>query len=263
MNNPYLPTKAEIIKITPETETDYTFRLSISLEVQNGQFIEVSLPRVGEAPISVSDFGKDYIDLTIRRCGVLTNVIHTLKVGDFMYVRGPYGKGFPIEGYKGKQLIIASGGTGLAPVKSIVRYFYEHLEEVEQFDLLCGFRSPKDVLFTETIEAWKQRFNVIATVDQGDETWTGNVGLITKLVPELEIKDLNNIQVVVVGPPAMMHFTCLEFLKRGVKEEDIWVSYERKMCCGIGKCGHCKIDDTYICLEGPVFNYVQAKNLMD
>ena len=105
--------------------------------------------------------------------------------------------------------------------------------------------------------------NLILTVDTAPEGYEGNVGLVTKYIPELEIKSMDNVQVVVVGPPMMMKFTVLEILKRGVPEENIWISHERKMCCGLGKCGHCKIDDTYICLDGPVFNYTKGKNLVD
>ena len=104
---------------------------------------------------------------------------------------------------------------------------------------------------------------MILTVDQAPEGYTGNVGLVTKYIPELNIENLNEVQVIVVGPPMMMHFTVQEFLKRGIAQEQIWISQERKMCCGIGKCGHCKIDDTYICLDGPVFNYTKGKDLID
>ena len=108
-----------------------------------------------------------------------------------------------------------------------------------------------------------EKYKYILTVDGAKEDYKGKVGLVTKYVPELEIEDKKSVQVVVVGPPMMMKFTVLEFLKLGIKEENIWISQERKMCCGIGKCGHCKIDDTYICLEGPVFNYSKGKELID
>lgn len=129
--------------------------------------------------------------------------------------------------------------------------------------LITGFKSPEDVLFKEDMKIWKKTMNLILTVDTAPEGYEGNIGLVTKYIPELEIKNMDNVQVVVVGPPMMMKFTVLEFLKLGIKEENIWISQERKMCCGIGKCGHCKIDDTYICLDGPVFNYTVGKSLID
>ena len=120
-----------------------------------------------------------------------------------------------------------------------------------------------DILFKDDIKEWEKSINVTLTVDNAEEGYKGNTGLVTKYIPELEIKDIENTAFVVVGPPIMMKFTVAEILKRGVAEENIWVSYERKMCCGLGKCGHCKMDDTYICLDGPVFNYTKAKNLVD
>lgn len=263
--NAYLPFKANILNITKQTAVDWTFRLACDVNPKWGQFMEVSLPSVGECPISVSDYGDGYIEMTIRNVGKVTNVIHCLKENDHLFIRGPYGNHFPVPEFAGKHLIIAAGGTGLAPVKSIINHFYRHPGQLTKFDLLAGFRSPTDVLFKEELAQWQQQFNVQVTVDQVDDGqhWDGQVGLITTLVPKLEIPNPKETVVIIVGPPVMMKFTILEFLKRNLPEENIWVSFERKMCCGLGKCGHCKIDDTYVCLEGPVFNYTKAKNLLD
>lgn len=225
--------------------------------------MEVSIPRVGEAPISVSDFGDGFIEMTIRRVGKLTNVIHELKPGDELFIRGPYGHGFPLEQFRGRHLVVAAGGTGLAPVKSVLNHYYRHPEEVKSLELLAGFKSPADVLFATDLEKWAQKFSVTVTVDKGDENWTGNVGLITGFVKKLAPADPAGTQVIVVGPPLMMKFTIQEILGLGVPPANIWVSFERKMCCGLGKCGHCKIDDTYVCLDGPVFNYTRAGQLVD
>ena len=230
---------------------------------RQGQFFEVSLPKYGEAPISVSGIGENYVDLTIRRVGKVTDEIFNNYVGDKLFLRGPYGNGFDINNYKGKEVIVVAGGTGLSPVKGIVDYFSENKNDTKGFTLISGFKSPEDILFKEDIKAWEKNMNLIITVDGAKEGYEGKVGLVTKYVPELDIKDKENVQVVVVGPPMMMKFTVLEFLKLGIKEENIWISQERKMCCGIGKCGHCRIDDTYICLDGPVFNYSKGKELID
>ncbi|MBM7613609.1 anaerobic sulfite reductase subunit AsrB [Alkaliphilus hydrothermalis] len=262
-NNPLIPHKAKIIEVTAQTDIDITYKVESDLQPENGQFVQVSIPRVGEAPISISDFGGGYIEMTIRKVGSLTNEIYTLKPGDDLFLRGPYGKGFPLEQYKGKHLIIAAGGTGLAPVKSIINYFYRNPEEVARFDVLMGFKSPEDILFQPEIDQWAEKFNTTLTVDSATEDWKGNTGLITKFVADITIEDMDNVEVVIVGPPIMMKFTSLEFLKRGVPKEKIWVSFERKMSCAIGKCGHCKIDETYVCLEGPVFNYTKAETLID
>ncbi|AKA69871.1 anaerobic sulfite reductase subunit AsrB [Clostridium scatologenes] len=263
MENIYLPKASKIISITPHTDIDYTFRMEFTGDVKPGQFFEVSIPKYGEAPISVCEIGEGYIDLTIRRVGVVTDVIHTLFPGDTLFMRGPYGNGFDLNIYKNKEVIVAAGGTGLSPVKGIVDYFSANRNEAKNFNLLVGFKSPSDILFKESIKKWSDNVEVTVTVDKGEEGYHGNVGLITNYIKDLKIENIEEAQVVIVGPPIMLKFTLAEFIKRGIKEENIWVSYERKMCCGLGKCGHCKMDDTYICLEGPVFNYTKAKNLVD
>ena len=261
--NEYIPFISKILEVIKHTEIEYTFRMEFKGDVKPGQFFEVSLPKYGEAPISVSGIGENYVDLTIRRVGKVTDEIFNNYVGDKLFLRGPYGNGFDINNYKDKEVIVVAGGTGLSPVKGIVDYFSSNMKDCKNFTLISGFKSPKDILFKEDIKEWEKNINLILTVDGAEEGYQGNVGLVTKYVPELEIKDMENVQVVVVGPPMMMKFTVLEFLKLGIKEENIWISQERKMCCGIGKCGHCKIDDTYICLDGPVFNYTKGKELID
>lgn len=263
MLNPYLPIKAKILAIHKQTAIDYTFRLASHLPVASGQFVEVSIPRVGEAPISVSDFGEGYLEMTIRRVGKLTNVIHELKPGDDLFVRGPYGHGFPLEQLGGHHLLVAAGGTGLAPVKSLINHYYRYPEEVPSLTLVAGFKSPGDILFAGELEKWAGKFPVTLTVDRGDAGWTGNVGLITEYIKKLSLADPAATQAIVVGPPLMMKFSCQEILSLGIPPENIWVSLERKMGCGLGKCGHCKIDATYVCLDGPVFNYTRAEKLVD
>lgn len=261
--NEYIPFISKILEVIKHTEIEYTFRMEFKGDVKPGQFFEVSLPKYGEAPISVSGIGENYVDLTIRKVGKVTDEIFNNYVGDKLFLRGPYGNGFDINNYKNKEVIVVAGGTGLSPVKGIVDYFSNNMNDCKNFTLISGFKSPKDILFKEDIKEWEKNINLILTVDGAEEGYQGKVGLVTKYVPELEIKDMENVQVVVVGPPMMMKFTVLEFLKLGIKEENIWISQERKMCCGIGKCGHCKIDDTYICLDGPVFNYTKGKELID
>ena len=262
-HNEYIPFLSEILDVIKHTEIEYTFRMAFKGEVKPGQFFEVSIPKYGEAPISVSGIGENYVDLTIRRVGKVTNEIFNNYKGDKLFLRGPYGNGFDINEYKGKQVIVVAGGTGLSPVKGIVDYFANNPADANGFTLISGFKSPEDILFKNDIEEWKRSIDVNITVDSAPEGYEGNVGLVTKYVPELKIEDKDNLAVVVVGPPMMMKFTVLEFLKLGIKEENIWISQERKMCCGIGKCGHCRIDDTYICLDGPVFNYTKGKLLID
>lgn len=263
MSNIYMPIRSKILSITPHTDVDYTFRMEYEGEAKPGQFFEVSIPKYGEAPISICEIGKGYIDLTIRRVGVVTDVIHTFFPGDSLFLRGPYGNGFDVTQYEGKEVIVAAGGTGLAPVKGIVDYFAQNPHKAKSFRLITGFKSPEDILFKENMKEWEKTIDITLTVDKAEERYKGKVGLITKYVESLPIENPKEAQLIIVGPPIMMKFTIPEFIKRGIKEENITVSYERKMCCGVGKCGHCKIDDTYICLEGPVFNYTKAKTLID
>ncbi|MDF2501015.1 MAG: sulfite reductase, subunit [Anaerosporomusa subterranea] len=264
MSNIYLPFTSRIIKIIQHTDIDYTFFMEYRGAVKPGQFFEVSIPKYGEAPISVSDIGDNYVGLTIRRVGVVTNTIHEMKVGDSLFLRGPYGNGFDVELYKGKEIVIAAGGTGLAPVKAIIDYFTEHCGEAKSLTVMAGFKSSKDILFRDDFKKWEQACDVTLTIERVDDDGIPcRSGLITRYIPDIPFENVDEAQVIVVGPPIMIKFTVAEFLKQGVREENLWVSYERKMCCGVGKCGHCKMDDTYICLEGPVFNYTKAKTLID
>lgn len=265
MKNGYMPFKSEILEIIQHTDIEYTFRMAYKGDVKPGQFFEVSIPKYGECPISVSGIGENFIDLTIRRVGKVTDELHKFAVGQGFFLRGPYGNGFDMSHYKDKEVIVVAGGSGLAPVKGIIDEIHSEAKEYKSFQLVAGFKSPEDILFKQELKEWQanEHLQVLLTVDKAEEDYIGHVGLVTKYVPELPIQDKDQLEVVIVGPPMMMKFTVAAFLERGIPEEKIWVSYERKMHCGIGKCGHCKMDDTYICLEGPVFNYVEAKRLFD
>ncbi|CEP81413.1 anaerobic sulfite reductase subunit AsrB [Paraclostridium sordellii] len=262
--NPYIPVGAEILEIIKHTEIEWTFRTKCNSKgVLPGQFYEISIPKYGESPISVSGIGKDYIDFTIRKVGKVTDEIFSYKVGDKFFLRGPYGNGFDVSLYEDRELVVVAGGSGLAPVRGIMDYYYDNFEKCKSFKLIVGFKSPKDILFKDDLKRWSDKIDVIVTVDGAEEGYEGHIGLVTKYIPSLEIKNIDNVSAIVVGPPMMMKFTVGEFLKRDFDEKNIWVSYERKMCCGVGKCGHCKMDDTYICIDGPVFNYFEAKKLID
>lgn len=263
MKNEYIPQLSTIQQVIRHTDLEYTFRMEFDGEVKPGQFFEVSLPKYGEAPISVSGVGEGTVDFTIRRVGKVTNEIFENYVGDRLFIRGPYGNGFDIDHYKGKELVVIAGGTGLSPVRGVVDYFAHHREEAVSTTLIAGFKSPEDVLFKEDFDFWKERIHVIQTVDRAPEGYSGAVGMVTEYISKLEIHNLENTSFICVGPPVMIKFTVMEILKLGAAEESIWISHERKMCCGLGKCGHCKIGSVYVCLDGPVFNYVEGKELID
>lgn len=262
-DNPYIPQSGRILSIKAETDVEVTFTIESRMKPLHGQFVEVSRPGIGEAPISVSGVGEGYIELTIRGAGHLTKDILTSRVGDVLYIRGPYGKPFPADLFRGNFLCIAAGGCAVAPVRTLIRSRLADPASASMTRLLFGFKSPQDVLFRGELPEWKKSAPLVVTVDRNSCSWTGKTGLITSHVPDMDIPDPATAYCVVVGPPVMMKFTVSEFMKRGIPAEKIYVSFERRMACGIGKCGHCKIDDSYVCVDGPVFRYDKAVHLFD
>jgi anaerobic sulfite reductase subunit B len=231
-------------------------------DVKPGQFFEVSVPKYGEAPISVSGIGSNYVDLTIRRVGRVTNEVFEKYVGESLLLRGPYGNGFDTTLYEEGETVVVAGGTGVSPVRGVIHALSNMPNSNEKY-VIAGFRSPGDMLFRDDLKLWEDKLNLILTVDGAPEGYEGNIGLVTKYIADLPLRDPSTAKAVVVGPPPMMRFTIIELQKKGFKDENITVSYERKMCCGLGKCGHCRINEKYVCLDGPVFNYTEAREMMD
>lgn len=265
IDDPVRPTGHKIIDIIKETATEWTFRLENTLPIADGQFMQLSLPRVGEAPISVSGYGPGYCDFTIRNVGKVTEALFALQKGDTIFMRGAYGHGWPLAKFAGKNMVIVAGGTGVAPIKTLVTQFYQQPENYGEIYLILGFKDAQSILFQETLAKWQKapHFHVVYTLDKASyQDW--QMGLVTKFIPDVPFADFKeNYACVVVGPPVMMHFATVGLKKLKVPDDKIWVSYERNMSCGIGKCGHCRIDDTYVCIDGPVFNYADAKDLKD
>lgn len=261
--NPYMTYPAKIKDIIKHTEIDSTFIVERHLNVKCGQFFQVSIPRYGEVPISISDYNEEEIELTIRKVGHVTDAIFEKEVGDNLQIRGPYGNSFEPEDHFGKDLIMITGGTGLAPVKHIINYFYSNPDKLNSFKLISGFKSSEDILFKDSFNKWQKTMDVCLTIDEEEEGWDGNTGFVTNYVSELELADIDNTHVIMVGPPPMLKFTGIELSNLDIPQEQTWVSFERRMSCGIGKCGHCKIDDTYVCLDGPVLKYDKAVELID
>lgn len=262
MDNAYVPFPSLIKKVIKHTKKEYTFRMEYKGAVKPGQFFEVSIPKFGEAPISVSGIGEDFVDLTIRRVGRVTNEIFENYEGDTLLMRGPYGNGFDVDLFMDGEVIVVAGGTGVSPVRGVIDALSGSKDSKDKH-VITGFKSPDDLLFKDDLDRWKDKLDLILTFDAAPEGANVNVGLVTKYIAPLPIKDIASCKAVVVGPPPMMKFTIIELLKKGMPEKNIWVSNERKMCCGLGKCGHCKVNDKYICLDGPVFNYTESKWLVD
>ena len=239
--NPYLPFASEILDVIKHTGKEYTFRMAFKGEVKPGQFFEVSIPKYGEAPISVSGIGDGFVDLTIRKVGRVTNEVFERYKGQNLLLRGPYGNGFDVDLYKDGEVVVVAGGTGVSPVRGVIQALSEMPDAQDKY-VIAGFRSPDDMLFRDDLKAWDEKLKLTLTVDGAPEGYTGNIGLVTKYIEGLPLKDPANAKAVVVGPPPMMKFTIIELQKKGFKDSNITVSHERKMCCGLGKCGHCSAD---------------------
>lgn len=263
MVNPIKPIPCEVLEIRRETETEWTFKVASDVKPNHGQFMQLSLPKIGEAPISISGYGEGYLEFTIRAVGKVTDEIFAMQPGDTLFMRGSYGNGWPFDKqFKGKHLVFVTGGTGLAPVRTMLEACYNS-KDVESVTLISGFKNEAGIVFKDDLAKWKEKFTTFYTLDRDQiEGW--NVGFVTEYIGKVDFSQFNdNYEVIIVGPPPMMKFTGLAALKAGVPEEKIWMSFERKMSCAVGKCGHCRIDEVYVCTDGPVFNYTVAKGLID
>ena len=261
--NPYVPFPSRILEVIRHTQKEYTFRMAFAGDVRPGQFFEVSIPKFGEAPISVSGIVPGVsVDLTIRRVGVVTNEVFERYEGQSLLLRGPYGNGFDVSLFERGEVVVVAGGTGVSPVRGVINFLSQCADATDKH-VIVGFRSPDDLLFRDDLARWERALDLTLTVDAAPEGYEGAIGLVTKYIPDLSLRDAATARAVVVGPPPMMRFTIMGLLERGFAEGNIWVSQERRMCCGLGKCGHCRIGDTYVCLDGPVFNYTASKDLLD
>lgn len=269
--DPYLPSPARIVSTCKLTELEMLFDIQLEddrpLEHAPGQFVQVSLLGIGECPISIctSPTRGPSFGICVRRVGDVTECLHRLRAGDVVGVRGPLGHGFDLEEMDGKDVVIVAGGLGLAPVRSLIQYILDERDRFGGFHLLYGTRSPAELLFQEDLIRWRDdpRLKFYMTVDRADPQWRGRTGVVTTLFRELPRLDPETTAVVIVGPPVMFKFVVLEVLARGIPQRSIYCSLERRMKCGIGKCGHCQANDVYVCVEGPVFNYGRLKALRE
>ncbi len=272
MANIYLPDIAVIKDIIQETSDTKTFVLEFrdskikkAFEFKSGQFVEVSVFGVGEVPIGISSnpLKKENFEITVRAVGSVTNVLHQKGIGDEIGIRGPLGNGtFPVDEMTGKDILIIGGGIGLPPLRSLILPILDNRKKFGKFTILYGARTPGDRVYKNLLKKWSEspKVEFHETVDVADDGWTGNVGVVTILLDEIEI-DPNNTAAYTCGPPIMIKFVIQELLKRGLPEDMIISTLERYMKCGVGKCGHCAIGHKYICTDGPVFSYKEIKAL--
>jgi sulfite reductase subunit B len=268
--SPYLPELAKIVAVEQMTQTEKFFRIALKdgrpLGHKPGQFVEVSVFGIGEAPISIcsSPSLEDSFELCVRAAGNVTNAIHKLKVGDTVGIRGPFGNCFDTEKAKGHDMLFVAGGLGLAPARPFIQHVLENRKDYCRVILFVGAKTPAELLFKKDLKEWGSRADVdcLVTVDRSTDGWTGRVGLITALFQDVKLSKPNTLAVI-IGPPIMFKFAVLETLSEGIPEHRIICSLERKMKCGIGKCGHCQIRHVYVCQDGPVFTYDQLRKLRE
>jgi NAD(P)H-flavin reductase len=247
MENPYCPIEAKITDVIEETPTIKTVAIKPHkpISFETGQFMELAVPGLGEAPFTPSSNPtiQDNMELTIMDVGKVTSQLHKMRKGDAVGVRGP------------------GGGVGLAPLRSLILALFNDIDKYEKVVIKYGARTPKDIVYKNEINKWgkNKKTEVELTVDAGDEAWKGHVGLITTLLKKNMGVDIGKSVAVVCGPPIMMKFATFKLLDLGYKDEDIYLSMEKNMSCGIGKCGHCRIGPYYACKDGPVFTYDKVK----
>lgn len=269
--NQMAPMPFVIKRIRKETADTFTIELkrpkgSEGLVFAPGQFNMLYVYGVGEIPVSISGDPGDPHTLvhTVRVVGTVSRALRRLTVGETVGIRGPFGSSWPVEAAEGNDVIIVAGGIGLAPLRPSIYHLLNNRKKYGKVLLLYGTRTPNDIVFRTQLEHWRSRFDfeVAVTVDRDDETWGGNVGVVTTLIPKSPFDPLNTIAMT-CGPEVMMRYTVLALQKRGVPTDSIYVSMERNMKCAVGLCGHCQMGPKFVCKDGPVFTYESLKDLFN
>ena len=265
--NIFLPMAAEVVSARAMTESEKHFELRLKsgeeLDFAPGQIVEAGVMGYGEIPLGLSSSPtkEGAFELVVREVGKVSKALCALSKGDQMTIRGPLGKGFPVEELQGSDVLIVAGGIGLCPTRSLIRYILDKPDDFGKFTLFFGARTPKDQLFKEELGEWRDsdKVDYYETVDQADDSWKGNVGVITELFKNVKISP--ETKVIICGPPVMYKFVVRELDKLEIPRTSVFVDLERRMKCGVGKCGHCQINDKYVCIDGPVFRFSDIEHL--
>jgi sulfhydrogenase subunit gamma (sulfur reductase) len=266
--NIFLPKTADIVSANMITATEKHLTLKLQdgekMNYEPGQILEVGVFGYGEIPLGFASSPTmgDNFEIVVRVVGKVSKALVALEAGDTVTVRGPLGKGFPLDEFKGQDVLIIAGGIGLCPTRSMIRYILDKRDDFGKFTLFFGAKNPSDMLFEEDLEQWRcsSCMQYLETVDQADAAWKGNVGVITTLFDKAE--DISaDTRVIVCGPPIMYKFVLMQLDQIGIPHENVFVDLERRMKCGVGKCGHCQINDKYVCMDGPVFRFSDIENL--
>jgi NAD(P)H-flavin reductase len=265
--------KAEITNVIELTAEEKLFHIRIIKEHQRerfsflpGQFVMLEVPGYGEIPISISSApsNKGFIELCIRKVGRVTSVLHRARRGARVGIRGPFGTHFPMAQMKGHSVLLIAGGLGLAPLRAPIFHVTENRTDYDQVHILYGTRRPEQLLFDYQYEQWRRidGVNLSIIVEEPDKSWSGEVGRITKLLDKIDFHP-DSTYAIVCGPPVMFKFVCNQLSAAGVPMHRMFVSLERRMHCGMGKCCRCNIGSTYTCVDGPVFDYWSVMNLKE
>jgi NAD(P)H-flavin reductase len=272
LENPYQPYMARIVRIVQMVEDNHLFTMRFldesvmrSFQHRPGQFVMMSVPGTGEAPISISSSPTrpGVLEFCVRRVGRMTDALYRLRSNDVVGIRGPYGNGFPVELMHGSNLLLLAGGLGMAPLRSLLWYALDNRDRFQNITLMYGARSPAGMLFRDELVTLVERddMDCLLTVD-GDPTgaWQNHYGVLTTLFDHAHI-DAATTYAAVCGPPVVYRFALEKLLSLGFSKDRILMSLERRMKCGVGKCGHCSIGHKYTCVKGPIFTYWDALNL--
>jgi len=268
-DNPYQPVSGEIVEVIDESPTIKTFVVvpQEDFKFKTGQFVELTLPGEGEAPFTPSSSPADSkkMEITIMKAGRVTNLLHQCKKGQKVGIRGPFGNGYPIDEFVGREIYVVGGGVGLAPIRSLFLTLVGRIKDFKSVVCRFGAKTPDDFIYKNTLFGPWQKIagvDMKLTVDEANGDWKGNVGVVTTILAGKDV-NIQNAVAVVCGPPIMMKFTTLRLLEFGFAAKNIYLSMEKNMSCGIGKCGHCMIGKYYVCKDGPVFTYEQIKSYPD
>ncbi|MBN1416271.1 MAG: FAD/NAD(P)-binding protein [Bacteroidales bacterium] len=263
-SNIYKPIKASVERVIDESpmikslvlipEHDFSFK--------TGEFIELTINGFGEAPFtpSSSPLEKKRLEVTVMKAGYVTEKIHALMPGEVVGIRGPFGRGYPVEKFYGKEVVILGGGCGFAPIRSLLYNLMAEKEKFRKVILCYGSKTPEDCIYKPFVNELRkvEGFEIYRSVDKADESWDEREGVVTVLLDDIRV-NISNSVAIVCGPPVMMKFGTLKLLEMGYPETDIYLSMEKNMSCGLGKCGHCMMGKYYVCKDGPVFTYDEIK----
>ena len=263
--NPYLPSSAKLVEVIDETPTIKTLLLEPDevMAFKAGQFVQLTLPGVGEGPFtpSSSPLEPERPAITVLKTGMLTDRLHECQVGDTLGLRGPFGKGYPVADLDGMEVLLVGGGVGLAPLRALIYALLARLEKLKRVSIKYGARCTAELLYAGQHEAWdgQEKVDFTSTIDFAEPGWDGNVGVVTTLLKNLDI-DRKNAKAFVCGPSVMLKFATYELMNEGFSPDQIYLSMNRRMSCGMGKCGRCNIGPYYLCMDGPDVKYSLIKD---